>query len=194
MDAEDPTEQGGPTDGDDDLSGSSDDDAPPGGWIPPEKRRWIHPAELNRVLRALRPATRGPVTPQEQARRGAITVVAMVCVGLGLVLLMTPPPKEHPVALTASTQAVGWLGVRGADGPLTASLGGPVVEQVLRHSPAAAVLRHGDIILDVNATRTWTMTQLRSAIRQLHPGAAVELVVERDGQRQQVAVTLGKAP
>ncbi|MFN3373250.1 MAG: S1C family serine protease, partial [Chloroflexus sp.] len=66
---------------------------------------------------------------------------------------------------------------------------------VLPNTAAAqAGLREGDIITAVNDQRLDANTSLRQLLLQYRPGDTVELTILRDGQEQNVTVTLGERP
>lgn len=66
---------------------------------------------------------------------------------------------------------------------------------VLPNTAAAqAGLREGDIITAVNGQRLDANTSLRQLLLQYRPGDTVELTILRDGQEQNVTVTLGERP
>jgi S1-C subfamily serine protease len=75
---------------------------------------------------------------------------------------------------------------------LEAADGGVSIVSVSDGSPAAeAGLQAGDLITAVNGETVNTPAQLTAAIRSQEPGAAVTLSITRDGEAQEVEVTLG---
>ncbi len=114
-----------------------------------------------------------------------------------------PIDLAHRVAqqLVAGGRAVhGWLGIAGAD--LTAAqvsdLGvdaGAVVQEVADASPAAAAgLRPGDVITDVDGRAVPSMSILVVELRDRQPGEQVVLRYWRDGRPADATVTLADQP
>jgi membrane-associated protease RseP (regulator of RpoE activity) len=58
---------------------------------------------------------------------------------------------------------------------------------------AAAGLRPGDVIVEINGTTTSDWEDTRAAIRATDPGNTLTLVVERDGERTDLTARLGTA-
>lgn len=72
---------------------------------------------------------------------------------------------------------------------------GAVVSDITANSPAShSGLKQGDIIVAVNGKPIEDANQLRLEIGELAPGSTANLSVLRDGQPQQVPVTLGDFP
>ena len=65
---------------------------------------------------------------------------------------------------------------------------GPQVVFVLPHTPAAALLRPGDIIKEVNGMPVHTTRSVAPLVRRTTPGGIVHLVVSRNGHILQFAV------
>lgn len=73
--------------------------------------------------------------------------------------------------------------------------GGAVVDTVDPQSAAAAAgLRSGDLVVELDGEAIDTMDALVLAIRRHHPGDVVVVALIRDGRRIEVAVTLGEQP
>ncbi len=169
-----------------DARGASSDDPT---FPSPERRKWIHPAELGRVMRSLTPAGRPPVTPAEAARRGAITAVAMLFVCIGVLLLFANPPKgTAPEPRRIEHEA--WLGVVCEERTVAAPEHGPTVREVLPASPAARSFEVGDVIDTVDGVEVGTPVGLRRAIEAHRPGAIVVVRFWRHGALETVSVTL----
>lgn len=71
---------------------------------------------------------------------------------------------------------------------------GARVAQVLTSSPAAALLRPGDVVVSVDGRAVRSAEALDSYMASLGPGQAVLLEVLRDGQRRFLGVQLTAAP
>lgn len=69
-----------------------------------------------------------------------------------------------------------------------------VVTDVTPKSPAAAVLRAGDVIAAVDGTRVTSSNQLRSLIGAHPVGSRLQLTIVRGGHRQVVPIRTIKAP
>ncbi len=88
------------------------------------------------------------------------------------------PPPSHGA----------WLGVMlsPADGK------GLMIERVMQSSPAAdAGLRSGDVIVQRDDQAINDARSLAESIEDMGPGTELQLTIERDGQQQQMKVTLG---
>lgn len=71
---------------------------------------------------------------------------------------------------------------------------GALIREVTRGGAAAeAGLQAGDVVVAVNGRTISEATELTAAVRQAAAGEEVNLTVERNGSRQEVAVTLGAA-
>jgi serine protease Do len=72
---------------------------------------------------------------------------------------------------------------------------GLLIAEVAVNSPAAAAgLRQGDIIVEVNGQEIDDSGNLASLVRDMRPGDKVELLIDRDGTEQTVTVTLAERP
>ncbi|MEM1114802.1 MAG: Do family serine endopeptidase, partial [Pseudomonadota bacterium] len=93
----------------------------------------------------------------------------------------------------------GFLGVRlvALDRNMASAFGldstkGALVENVLPGMPAdAAGIKHGDVILEIDGERVDTPNELIFLISRRAPGDSVDLELQRWGNREAVAVTLG---
>jgi len=96
----------------------------------------------------------------------------------------------------------GYLGLLGQD--VTANIAellklaqaqGVLVAQVEANSPAAAAgLRIGDVILEVDGKKIESYDTFRNEVATMVPGTKIQLTVAREGKVSQVALTLGERP
>jgi PDZ domain-containing protein len=76
-------------------------------------------------------------------------------------------------------------------------LGNPVkviVNQVTLGAPADKVIQPGDRLVTVNGRDIHQQDDVVDSVKDTRPGQAIPVVLERNGTRQTVTVTLGKAP
>lgn len=97
-------------------------------------------------------------------------------------------PREPQIEAPGLGRAfVGLVLVEEPDG------GGVRVTQVISGSPADdAGLRKGDVITDVDGRSVTSVDDVRSALENKSPGDRVTFSVRRDGQDEEVTVTLGR--
>jgi membrane-associated protease RseP (regulator of RpoE activity) len=95
-----------------------------------------------------------------------------------------------PGAQDQQQQEKAWIGVLFARTP-----DGLTIAQVIADSPAdKAGLKRGDVIKAVNGTAVETAQELRDQLKDKNVGDTVTLSIERDGQTQDVSVTLEAQP
>jgi len=96
----------------------------------------------------------------------------------------------------------GFLGIalRDVNAEMAEALGletteGVIIIDVIKDSAAEkAGIRKNDILVEFNGEPIESASRLPIRVAELRPGTQVELVVLRDGQRQNLAVTLGERP
>jgi putative serine protease PepD len=72
---------------------------------------------------------------------------------------------------------------------------GALIDQVTQGGPAAAAgMQSGDIVIQADNQKITSFDDLLSYIAFKHPGDKVVLTVLRNGQQQQLTVTLGTRP
>lgn len=94
----------------------------------------------------------------------------------------------------------GWLGVsiQDVDFVLVEKLGldkpmGALINNVLKDTPAAeSGLQKGDVIVAINGEMIKNVNHLRAAVAMYKPATTVSISILRDGQTQDISVTLGK--
>src|SRR5215213_6631877 len=84
-----------------------------------------------------------------------------------------------------------WLGVSSSD---AAPRDGAVVQQVTGAPAQRGGLRQGDLILSFDGRTIATASDLGQAVLTREPGDTVKVVVQRNGNRQTLTVTLGTRP
>ena len=98
-----------------------------------------------------------------------------------------PPVPEYP--LPGPSDGKPWLGVA-----YQMQEQGALVVEVVPGSPAdEAGLRPGDLITEVEGEAVTPDRPLARLILQYAPGSHITLTIERNGERREVAVTLGDA-
>jgi len=68
---------------------------------------------------------------------------------------------------------------------------GSKVDYIVENSPAEAVLQKGDIIIEMNHRPIRSSLSLRNQVAILEPETQIELTINRDGDIQNVQITLG---
>ncbi len=125
-----------------------------------------------------------------------LLMIAVAFSAIGLVAAQTADPTEEPdTEAGAETEyekeVRPYLGVRfgpNEDGP------GVVIAEVVMDSPAhEAGLEAGDVVTAVNGEDLGS-GDLAGVIASLAPGDVVTLTIERDGEAQDIDITLGTAP
>jgi serine protease Do len=95
----------------------------------------------------------------------------------------------EPAAVTSTSPA--WLGVETTNAPVR----GAVVAKVVPGSPAAAAgIKPGDVITQLDTEPIETPAILVSAIAGMQPGDTVDIQVQRGASEQTVHVALTSAP
>lgn len=85
----------------------------------------------------------------------------------------------------------GWLGVVLA--PPTEGSEGATIREVAADSPAEkAGLRRGDEIVQLNGNRVQSLQQFVNDVSDFEPGNEIKLVVNRDGNEQEITAELGQ--
>lgn len=95
----------------------------------------------------------------------------------------------------------GWLGVaiQEVDRDIAEAFGlpdtqGTVVTEVVADSPAASVIRAGDVIRSFDGDPVASSTGLRNRVAQTPPGRTVEIELLRGDERRTVQVAVGEQP
>lgn len=128
-----------------------------------------------------------------------LLVIAVIFSAIGLVAAQTDAPTEEPTAevepeaTTESSDTSGrpYLGVR--FGPNDDGDGVVIVEVVVDSPADEAGLQAGDIVTAVNGEE-FGAGNLAALVGSFAPGDTVTLTIERDGETQDIDVTLGTAP
>ncbi len=109
--------------------------------------------------------------------------------------------KSAVKVINEKKEKTGWLGVRIAD--VTEELAkekklgteeGAYVEKVEGESPAdSAGIQKGDVIIEFDGKKISDAADLREFVGKSSPGAAVPIVILREGQKKTLTATLGAA-
>jgi membrane-associated protease RseP (regulator of RpoE activity) len=128
--------------------------------------------------------------------RAGIAVVALLAVVGGVSFLIAAADSSGSTTVSAAASASEsqsekpWLGVT-----LALTPDGVTIAQVIADSPAdAAGLQRGDVIEAVDGTAVDNMSEFRDQLVDKNVGDTVTLSISRDGQAQDVAVTLEAQP
>ena len=89
-----------------------------------------------------------------------------------------------------SSDQIPWLGAQ-----IVQSTDGPTIASVIADSPAEkAGLKRGDVIKSIDGTSVSDMRAIRDALKDKKPGDTVTISITRDGNAQDVTVTLEARP
>jgi serine protease Do len=118
--------------------------------------------------------------------------------GLGFAVPIDQAKVVIPKLIEHGAVTRGWLGVSGRDEPPefgAVPQTGAVLGEVHAGGPAAAAgLRPGDRVIEIEGKAIADFDGLRARIGEFGPDESVSLVVDRNGKRQTVVVTLGARP
>jgi serine protease Do len=120
--------------------------------------------------------------------------------GIGFAIPSNTASKIINQIRTGKTVSRGWLGVgiQDVDDNTAKALGmktskGALVEHVMENEPAAAAgLKDGDVIIEVDKKAVDNASALMRAIADKAPGSSTTLTLWRDGGTMNVKVTLGE--
>jgi S1-C subfamily serine protease len=111
--------------------------------------------------------------------------------GVGFAVPVDEIKRSLPALEKGEDPERAFLGV--SSGP--APEGGAQVGGVVENSPAArANLREGDTIVEINDQPVRDPDDVSAVVNSRRPGDDVRIVVERDGERRTLTVTLGEQP
>jgi S1-C subfamily serine protease len=111
--------------------------------------------------------------------------------GVGFAVPVDEIKRVLPALTRGEDVERAFLGVSSGDGPE----GGAVVGSVVQGSPAArGEMRESDVIVEIAGEPIDDSDDVSAAINARRPGQKVQVVVERDGQRRTLTVTLGTQP
>jgi S1-C subfamily serine protease len=111
--------------------------------------------------------------------------------GVGFAIPIDQVKKIEPVLQRGAKVQHAYLGVASGDAPS----GGAQVGSVVPNGPAAkAGLRQGDRIISIAGQTVQGSDDLSASVNAHQPGEKVPVVVERNGQRRTLTVTLGTQP
>jgi S1-C subfamily serine protease len=119
----------------------------------------------------------------------AATVTAGVAVATGAFSGSKPDLSSVPAPVAPVRP---WLGLRTTISP---AAGGALVTQVIPGGPVdQAGLQQGDVIMAINAQPVAGPADIAGVVDAQSVGNEVQLQIDRGGQLQTVAVTLGRRP
>lgn len=134
----------------------------------------------------------GPLFNMRGEVVGVNTAIISQGQGIGFALPINMVKELIPNLRANGRLSRGWLGVRISE---TDDRAGASIAAVFGGSPASAAgLRPGDRVLAVNGRPVENFQQLLRRVSFLPPGTRAMLQVERDGKRQEIAVTLSDRP
>jgi putative serine protease PepD len=112
-------------------------------------------------------------------------------VGIGFAIPIDSAGRASDAILAGESVAYPYIGARLADSPS----GGATIAEVQPDSPAEeAGLEDGDVVTAVDGEEIASTDDLVATIAELAPGDVVTLTVERDGETQEIDVTIGRRP
>ncbi|HSM57595.1 MAG TPA: trypsin-like peptidase domain-containing protein [Candidatus Sulfomarinibacteraceae bacterium] len=122
--------------------------------------------------------------------------------GVGFAIPSNVVRRVAPVLIEQGTYSWPWLGVRGDSVNLSlmrelnleSQRGAYIVEAVPGGPAAGAGIRGDDVIVEVNGEPVESYDQLLTMVAFSNPGDTLELTIVRNGQREQVSVTLAPRP
>lgn len=122
--------------------------------------------------------------------------------GIGFAVPMNMARKVMEALIEHGKVVRGWLGViiQNIDQRLAKAMDlptreGALVSSVQENSPAdRAGLKTGDVIAAIDGEKVRDVTHLRNEVASRDPGTEVTLRIYRDGEKQEINVTLGQLP
>src|SRR5579871_6521622 len=167
--------------------GPGEEPAEPEPPVPAPRRRRLRHAirALRRRLGALRAPSR------RQIRVAALVgLLALLVVGVAYAVNSGSNAGKTPAPAAVAGNSEPWLGVGLTNAPI-----GAVVAKVVPGSPAAAAgIRPGDVITQLDTEPIQSSAILMSAISGLQPGDKVDLQVQRGSSQYTVQVALASQP
>ncbi|MDR2056032.1 MAG: DegQ family serine endoprotease [Desulfovibrio sp.] len=168
------------------------------------KGRNIHAGPFDNFLQtdaSINPGNSGgPLLNTSGQVVGINTAIIASGQGIGFAIPSNMASKIITQIKTGKTVSRGWLGVgiQDVDDNTAKALGmnasrGALVEHVMENEPAAAAgLKDGDVIIEVDRKAIENAAALIRAIADKSPGSSVVLTLWRDGGTVDVKVTLGE--
>ncbi len=118
----------------------------------------------------------------------ALLILAVA--GAGYAVISNKGSNQHPVP-AAQTGTEPWLGVELASAPIR----GALVAKVVPGSPAAAAgIRPGDVITQLDTQPIEASATFASAISGMEPGERLDIEIQRGAQQFTVHVALASRP
>lgn len=133
---------------------------------------------------------------REIPRMFAATLIVFALTGCNRKPTPFPAGNEDPAGTEATDDERAWIGIlveeRALDGYAIGTQ--TVIESVVPGSPAADILREGDVLLGVDGIEVAGAEQFTDAVAAHAPGTVVIVAVRRDGKRRELDIRTGRRP
>jgi len=151
------------------------------------------PSRLRRAIRAVRRWLGGLHAPSRRRIRvvAVVGILALIVVAGAYAMTSGSTATKTSASASLSSNAEPWLGVKLANAPIR----GAMVASVVPGSPAAAAgIRPGDVITQLDTQPIVTPAIFVSAIAGMQPGDKVDLQLQRGTSQYTVNVALASHP
>ena len=151
------------------------------------------PSRLRRAIRAVRRWLGGLHAPSRRRIRvvAVVGILALIVVAGAYAMTSGSTATKSSASASLSSNVEPWLGVKLANAPIR----GAMVASVVPGSPAAAAgIRPGDVITQLDTQPIVTPAIFVSAIAGMQPGDKVDLQLQRGASQYTVNVALASHP